>query len=306
FSAMFFSAPHNLLMPGISSGMHDGWETKRRRGPGHDWAIVRLGIAAHIQRVEVDTSFFKGNFPESCSLEICEVRDDAALDAVPWKEILHRTKLQADTQHVFDEALAHGQAATHVRLNIFPDGGVARLRVFGAPTRAGREAEALRLLNAMLEEEATAALKNCCGATHWARAMAAVRPFADAAQLRAAAEQCFEKLTREDWLESFRAHPRIGEKKTSAPADSQRWSEQEQAGARGADASTQAALAEANRAYEARFGHIFIICATGQTPAEMLAACRQRLANDPEKEIGIAAAELRRITQLRLEKLLQL
>ncbi len=307
-SDMFFSAPQNLLMPGKSAGMHDGWETKRRRGPGHDWAIVRLGIAAHIQRVEVDTSYFKGNFPESCSLEICEARDDAALDAAPWKEILRRTKLQADTQHVFDEALAHGHGATHVRLNIFPDGGVARLRIFGAPTRAGREAEGLRLLNAMLEEDAAAALRNCCGANHWAHAMAVARPFTDAAQLHAAAEKCFETLTREDWLESFRAHPRIGEKKTAASAESPGagWSEQEQAGARGADASTQAALAEANRAYEARFRHIFIVCATGKSPAEMLAACKQRLANDPEEEIGLAAAEQRRITQLRLEKFLQL
>ncbi len=308
-SDMFYSAPQNLLMPGPSAGMHDGWETKRRRGPGHDWAIVRLGIAGHIQRVEVDTSFFKGNFPESCSLEICDVCDDAELSAAAWKEILHRTKLQADTQHVFDEPLVHGSAATHVRLNIFPDGGVARLRVFGVPTRAGREVEGLRLLNALLEEDAVAALHHCCGAASWARAMAATRPFADAEKLRLVAEKCFAEMKREDWLESFRAHPRIGEKKSGAAADSSAeavWSEREQAGVRGADAAILQELAEANRAYEARFGHIFIVCATGKTPGEMLASCKQRLVNDPEKEIGVAADEQRRIAHLRLEKFIQL
>jgi len=308
-SDMFFSAPQNMLMPGKSAGMHDGWETKRRRGPGHDWAVVQLGIAGYIQRVEVDTSFFKGNFPESCSVEICDVHDPSALESATWKEILHRTKLQADTQHVFDEALVHGDAATHVRLNIFPDGGVARLRVFGTPTKAGRATESLRLLNALLDEAAVAALRNCCGATRWAQAMAAARPFASVEQLREAAEKCFTDLAREDWLECFRAHPRIGEKKAAASGASPAaagWSEQEQAGARVADAATMASLAEANRAYEARFGHIFIVCATGKTPAEMLAACKQRLTNDPGKEISIAADEQRRITQLRLEKFLQL
>ena len=308
-SDMFFSAPQNMLMPETSAGMHDGWETKRRRGPGHDWAIVQLGIAGFIQRIELDTSFFKGNFPESCSVEICDAPAGAALDAAAWKEILHRTKLQADTRHVFDEQLVHGDAATHVRLNIFPDGGVARLRVIGTPTKAGRAAESLRLLNALLDEAAVAALRNYCGATRWAQAMAAARPFAGVEQLRAAAEKCFTEMAREDWLACFRAHPRIGEKKSAASVASPAaagWSEQEQAGARGAEASTLAALAEANRAYEARFGHIFIVCATGKTPAEMLAACQQRLANDPEKEISIAADEQRHITQLRLEKILQL
>ena len=165
------------------------------------------------------------------------------------------------------------------------------------------------MLNALLDEAAVAALRNCCGAARWAQAMAAARPFASAEQLRAAAEKCFTELSREDWLECFRAHPRIGEKNAAGAAASPAavgWSEQEQAGARAADAATQTALAEANRAYEARFGHIFIICATGKTPAEMLAACQQRLANDPGKEIGTAADEQRRITHLRLEKFLQL
>ena len=134
-SDMFFGHRHNLIMPGRAANMSDGWETKRRRGPGHDWTIIKLGSPGHIQHLEIDTSYFKGNFPESCSLEAC-----AAVD-VPlgtlqdpefvWKPVLARTKLQAHTRHLFDEVMEIG-AASHVRFNIFPDGGVSRLRVFGA------------------------------------------------------------------------------------------------------------------------------------------------------------------------------
>jgi allantoicase len=134
-SDMFFGSRNNLILPGRSTGMHDGWETRRRRGPGHDWCIVRLGTAGTISRVEVDTSHFKGNFPESCSLEVCTARHDltdpVALDARPWTEILAPTKLQADSLHVFKKELRATGEATHARFHIYPDGGVARLRIFG-------------------------------------------------------------------------------------------------------------------------------------------------------------------------------
>jgi allantoicase len=112
----------------------DGWETKRRRGPGHDWTIIKLGAPGRIQRLEVDTSHFKGNFPESCSLEGCcavglpleTVQDPEFV----WKGVMARTKLQAHTRHHFDEVVDIG-AVSHVRLNIFPDGGVSRLRIYG-------------------------------------------------------------------------------------------------------------------------------------------------------------------------------
>lgn len=133
-SDMFFGHRHNLIMPGRALNMSDGWETKRRRGPGHDWTIIQLGKPGHIRRLEVDTSWFKGNFPESCSLEACHAVD-ASLDRLQdpdftWKPILARTKLQAHTRHLFDEVMDAG-TATHVRFNIFPDGGVSRLRVLG-------------------------------------------------------------------------------------------------------------------------------------------------------------------------------
>jgi allantoicase len=128
-SDMFFGHRHNLIMPGRAADMGDGWETKRRRGPGHDWTIIKLGRPGHIHRVEVDTSHFKGNFPESCSLEACNVPD--AITEAPWATVLPRTKLQAHTRHFFDQELLDTGVASHLRFSIFPDGGVSRLRVYG-------------------------------------------------------------------------------------------------------------------------------------------------------------------------------
>ncbi len=126
-SDMFFGHRHNLIMPGRAANISDGWETKRRRGPGHDWTIVKLCASGRIQRLEVDTSYFKGNFPESCSLEACSA---PGISLETWKPVLARTKLQAHPRHFFDEVMDVG-FASHVRFNIFPDGGVSRLRVYG-------------------------------------------------------------------------------------------------------------------------------------------------------------------------------
>ena len=138
-SDMFFGSSNNLLQPGPSIGMHDGWETRRRRGPGHDWCIVRLGAPAKISRVDVDTSHFKGNYPDSCSLEVCsaprELTDPEALGALPWKEVLANKKLRADSLHSFQKELVESGEATHARFHIYPDGGVARLRIYGTLTK---------------------------------------------------------------------------------------------------------------------------------------------------------------------------
>jgi allantoicase len=135
-SDMFFGHRHNLIMPGRAVNMSDGWETKRRRGPGHDWVIIKLGAVGHIHRVEIDTSYFKGNFPESSSLEACSATGmtTAALSdpASSWKMVLPRTKLQAHTRHFFADELLDAGAVSHVRFNIFPDGGVSRLRIHGS------------------------------------------------------------------------------------------------------------------------------------------------------------------------------
>src|SRR6266542_1384823 len=135
-SDMFFGHRHNLIMPGRAASMRDGWETKRRRGPGHDWVIIKLGRKGQIHRLEVDTSYFKGNFPESCSLEGCNalgVDSERLTDPdFSWKVLLTRTKLQAHTRHFFEEEVLDAGIISHVRFNIFPDGGVSRLRVYGS------------------------------------------------------------------------------------------------------------------------------------------------------------------------------
>lgn len=122
-SDMFFGHRHNLIMPGSAADMSDGWESQRRRGEGYDWCVIKLGARGTIRRVEVDTSHFKGNYPESCMLE--------AGDGESWNELLPNTKLQAHTRHVFVDELNDCGAVTHVRFNIYPDGGVSRLRLFG-------------------------------------------------------------------------------------------------------------------------------------------------------------------------------
>jgi allantoicase len=135
-SDMFFGHRHNLIMPGRGVNMSDGWETKRRRGPGYDWVIIKLGAPGKIERIEVDTSHFKGNFPESCSLEAChgeELTIEELTDlSVAWNSVLPRTKLHAHTRHSFESEILDTGASTHVRFNIFPDGGVSRLRVWSS------------------------------------------------------------------------------------------------------------------------------------------------------------------------------
>jgi allantoicase len=125
-SDMFFGSRNNLIMPGPPRGMADGWETKRRRTPGHDWTIVRLGRPGAVSRVDVDTRNFKGNAPAACSLDAC-----TSGTAGDWTALLPRTALVPDRLHTFEAALRAIAGVTHVRLNIFPDGGIARLHVFG-------------------------------------------------------------------------------------------------------------------------------------------------------------------------------
>ncbi|HEV7890965.1 MAG TPA: allantoicase [Pyrinomonadaceae bacterium] len=133
----FFGHRHNLIMPGRGADMGDGWETKRRRGPGHDWCVIQLGARGTVRRVEVDTAHFKGNFPESCSLEVCTGQEQRLAPGESykdedWRELLPRTKLQAHTRHFFEEELADAGEVTHVRFRIYPDGGVSRLRLYGS------------------------------------------------------------------------------------------------------------------------------------------------------------------------------
>lgn len=132
-SDMHYGNPQNLLMPGRSTYMGDGWETKRRRGPGHDWTIVRLARRGTIERIELDTDHYKGNAPGRVMIESADVSDREAFEpaAARWQPIVPEQAVEPHSRHRFDDLRS---AATHVRLNIYPDGGVARLRVFGRVT----------------------------------------------------------------------------------------------------------------------------------------------------------------------------
>ena len=298
-SDRFFGEPPNMLMPDRAPNMGDGWETKRRRGPGHDWAIVRLGVEAELRRIELDTAHYKGNYPDTCSI-------DGAVVEGEWSPVLPQTKLQPDHLHRYDSDSIAQKAATLVRLNIYPDGGVSRFRVFGVPTTNGRRQAMIRLLDSLTEPEVRAALTDACGAPRWIDAMLAARPFTRPEALLAASASAFLRLSSDDWLEALRHHPRVGERSAqrSQSAQAAQWSAGEQAGISGADQARLAALADLNRQYESRFGFVFLICASGRSADEMAAALQQRLQNDPTTELGIAAAEHRKITALRLEKLL--
>jgi 2-oxo-4-hydroxy-4-carboxy-5-ureidoimidazoline decarboxylase len=165
----------------------------------------------------------------------------------------------------------------------------------------------LAALNALAPEAAREALLRCCGSSRWAARVAAARPFPDEAALAGAARAVWEELSREDFLEAFSHHPRIGDREALRRkfASTAAWAAGEQAGAAHAPEEVLARVEAGNRAYEARFGHIFIVCATGKSAAEMLALLEARLGNEPAAELRIAAGEQAKITEIRLEKLLR-
>jgi allantoicase len=134
----FFGPKDNLILPGRAANMGEGWETRRKRGPGFDWLVLKLAVPGTLSRVLVDTHHFKGNFPDTCSLEGARLPkppwDFANAQEVDWKPLLPRTKLLADHEHVFEgSGLKDTGPFTHVRLCVYPDGGVSRLRLFGVP-----------------------------------------------------------------------------------------------------------------------------------------------------------------------------
>jgi OHCU decarboxylase len=173
----------------------------------------------------------------------------------------------------------------------------------------------LQRLNLLETREAENELLKCCGSKEWARLVMAEQPFASVDDLITRADRVWWSLEPRDWFEAFHSHPKIGESRTGIPAghggseseESQfyKWSEDEQSGIRSSAQETMAALAKLNSVYEEKFGYIFIVCASGKSSEEMLAILRQRLGNDRDEELRIAAAEQAKITRLRLVKLLE-
>jgi 2-oxo-4-hydroxy-4-carboxy-5-ureidoimidazoline decarboxylase len=158
--------------------------------------------------------------------------------------------------------------------------------------------------HALTPGEAVAEILSCCGSPAWARKLTAMRPFANEQKLFAAADACWQSLPPSDWLEAFRSHPRIGEQhsQNKTTATSAAWSKSEQSQMKDADAAILLRMREAHREYEERFGRIFIVCASGKKPAELLRILEQRLNSDPAQELLESAAQQQQIMQLRLRR----
>ena len=172
-------------------------------------------------------------------------------------------------------------------------------------TDRGVTSHGVAAFDALPDYDAAPLLASCCGSHAWVQAMLERRPFRSLMRVIDEADEIWWSLAPDDWREAFDHHPRIGEHSAAAPqgAVARAWSADEQRGAAVSSDGTREALAEANREYERKFGHIYLVCATGKSAEEMLALLRARLSNDPTTEFRVAAVEQAKITRLRLEKL---
>lgn len=287
-SDLHYSPPSNMLRPTAPAGMWDGWETKRRRGPGHDWASFRLGLSGTVESVEVDTTFFKGNSPGWVSLEVSD-------DGEAWGTVIDHQAVDPDSKNRIQlDSAAH---AGFVKLSIHPDGGTARFRVYGRADRAASGEKRILYLNALDDPAVHGFFHTACQAEAWVSAMVVGRPYPDVDSALTAADTCFDTLETDDWIEAFAGHPRIGERGDEVAA-------REQSRAARVSEETISDLARINREYEERFGFTYIVYATGKTADEMLAIARVRIGNDRDLEIGVASDEQRRITETRLRRML--
>jgi allantoicase len=308
-SDQFFGPPSNLLLPGRGVNMGDGWETKRRRTPGSDWCVLRLGRRGIIDRIELDTHFFKGNAPQATLIEALDETTLAPGELAarlrapePWPVLVSRTPLVQHRRHMLEPD--RPMAVTHLRVHIFPHGGVNRLRVYGHALDTPEEQRALKSLHALSEAEARTLVLSWSGSKAFAERMLARRPFGSVRALFQAAEEVWWSLGTEDWLEAFAAHPRLGQPKAAATQTerSAEWSRGEQAGIQATSQAVGTRLAELNERYFEKFGFIFILFATGRTAPQVLERLEERLGNDRATEIENAAREQAKITRLRLGK----
>jgi allantoicase len=287
-SDMHYSPPANMLRPTESLGMWDGWETRRRRDPGHDWVVVRFGLRGYVDHLVVDTTHFKGNAPGWVSVELSD-------DGATWVEAVSRVPVEPHKRNVVEVG---GTLGRYLRLSIHPDGGMARLRVIGTPDRAAAGSLRIRYINSLFGQAAARFFHSACASTTWIDEMIARRPYSSVAAVLEEAEAVFASLEEEDWLEAFGGHPRIGERGEDETAN------REQAGTSTASRETIRDLIDVNRRYEDKFGFTYIVYATGKTADEMLAIARDRLGNDRAAEIANAASEQRKITATRLRRML--
>jgi allantoicase len=293
-----YSPPENLLLPGTAAHMGEGWETRRRREGGFDWVDVALGVAGRVHQVVVDTTHFVGNAPGTVRLVALGGSGAGDGSGVGEVELLPETPVQPDAEHWFGvpDGLDDGLVVDRVRVEVRPDGGFARLRLFGRPTREATAAAGLRRFHAMPAVVAEQVLLGCCNAPEWAAAIAAGRPYRDLDALVAAASAGILALDEKGLTAALAGHARIGAPAGGAGA-------REQSGVAGLDEPGRQALAEGNRAYEERFGHVYLVRAAGRSGEELLALLHERLRNDPDTEAEVVRAQLAEITALRIEAL---
>jgi allantoicase len=303
-SDQFFGPPSNMLLPGRGVHMGDGWETLRRRTPGSDWAVISLARRGIVDRIELDTHFFKGNAPQAV---VIEALDELRLGAnelmarlrTPkgWNVLLGKTSLVQHHRHQFTPD--RPQEVTHVRVHIFPHGGVNRLRLYGNAVDTPSEQELLVRVNQLSERDSARFFEKLCGSKAFAQTATELRPYSSVRQLFHSAEQIWWNLQTQDWLEAFAAHPRIGGGKGKKAGSTEK---REQAGVNQAGLQTKKRLSQLNDEYFKKHGFIFIIFASGKSAQTMLESLEERVKNPKRVEIENAAAEQARITRKRLEQ----
>jgi len=215
-SNMFYSSPTNLISPGEARVMGEGWETARRRDDGNDWVELALAGPGVVRLAEIDTRYFVGNAPGWASLR---GRDGHAGpdDPAAWTELLPRTRLQPDTLHLF--RLPTGPEITDVRLDVFPDGGLARVRLYGELSAKGLAELGLRWLNSLPAAQAGQLLASCCASRAWVEGMATGRPYADVEALLGESDRAVQALGQEDLAEALAEHPRTGQRADGSSAE---------------------------------------------------------------------------------------
>ena len=248
---------------------------------------------------------FVGNSPGAIRLTAIDSADPEFTDvpAEAWPELLPRTGIQPDTRHWFgrDAGLDTERTVDRVRVELLPDGGLGRIRLWGVPSPAGRSVVGLRWWNLLPVRDAARQVRSCCASLEWASALAAERPVADLDALCAASERITRALPWDEVLGALAGHPRIGEAPTEMGREAAS-SRREQAGVAD-DPALARALAEGNRAYEQRFGHVYLVRAAGRSGQEMLELLDGRLGNDPPTEQDVVRQQLAEITSLRLRRL---
>ena len=308
-SDQFFGPPSNLTLPGRGANMGDGWETKRRRTKGSDWCVLQLGRRGLIDRVELDTHFFKGNAPQAVRILAVDASGLSDLDLHNlyqsdggWWPLVDYHPLVQHRRHQLDPIDA--RPATHVRVHIYPHGGVNRLRLYGKALPTAAENVALHMLNALAHDQLQQLLLSFCGSPTFAQQIAAQMPFGAVSDLIHSCQQQWFASTEADMLAAFATHPRLGDRKPAAAATVQSsvWSEGEQSAVAAAEADVLERLSDANEQYFAKFGFVFLLFATGRTAAQMLEALQARIDNDRQTEIRNAAREQWKITKLRMIK----